>query len=50
MQKILVIEDDETIRMGLKYYLEQEEFVVIESDNGTVSLEVLKENLDTNIN
>ncbi|MEI3530492.1 MAG: response regulator transcription factor [Bacilli bacterium] len=49
MQKILVIEDDETIRMGLKYYLEQEEFVVIESDNGTVSLEVLKENLDTNI-
>lgn len=49
MQKILVIEDDETIRMGLKYYLEQEEFIVIESDNGTMSLEMLKENLDTNI-
>lgn len=49
MQKILVIEDDETIRMGLKYYLQQEEFIVIESDNGANSLKLLKENLDTNI-
>lgn len=49
MQKILVIEDDETIRMGLKYYLEQEEFVVIESDNGNLSLEILNKNLDTDI-
>ena len=31
--KILIIEDDETIRLGLKYYLEQESFEVIETDN-----------------
>ena len=32
--KILMIEDDEAIRTGLKYYLEQENFEVIETDNG----------------
>ena len=29
MDKILIIEDDETICLGLKYYLEQEGFKVI---------------------
>lgn len=33
MYKILVVEDDSSIRLGLKYYLEQEEFEVIEADS-----------------
>lgn len=49
MQKILVIEDDETIRMGLKYYLEQEDFTVIDCGEGKDSLEEIKKNLDINI-
>lgn len=39
--KILMIEDDEAIRTGLKYYLEQENFEVIETDNGKNSLKIL---------
>ena len=39
--KILMIEDDEAIRTGLKYYLEQENFEVIEIDNGKDSLKIL---------
>ena len=37
--KILMVEDDEAIRTGLKYYLEQENFIVIETDNGKDALE-----------
>ena len=33
MYKILVVEDDSSIRLGLKYYLEQEEFEVLEADS-----------------
>ena len=44
MNKILLIEDEEAIRIGLKYCLEQEKFVVYESENGSKSLEILKEN------
>lgn len=39
--KILMIEDDKAIRTGLKYYLEQENFEVIEIDNGKDSLKIL---------
>ena len=39
--KILMIEDDEAIRTGLKYYLEQENFEVIETDNGKDVLKIL---------
>ena len=39
--KILMIEDDEAIRTGLKYYLEQENFEVIETDNGKDRLKIL---------
>lgn len=42
--KILMVEDDETIRTGLKYYLEQENFEVIETDNGKNALKLYKEN------
>lgn len=40
-----MIEDDETIRLGLRYYLKQEEFEVIESEKceGTLNL-IQKEN------
>lgn len=31
MQKLLIVEDDETIRFGLKYYLEQEGFDVYQA-------------------
>lgn len=44
MNKILLIEDEEAIRIGLKYCLEQEKFAVYESENGSKSLEILKEN------
>lgn len=44
MNKILLIEDEEAIRIGLKYCLEQEKFVVYESENGSKSLEILNEN------
>lgn len=36
--KILIVEDDNTIRSGLKYCLEYEEYEVIESDSGIDSL------------
>ena len=44
MNKILLIEDEEAIRIGLKYCLEQEKFAVYESENRSKSLEILKEN------
>ncbi len=46
MNKVLIIEDDNSIREGLKYYLEQENFKVITSKNGVMALDVLKENMD----
>lgn len=42
--KILMIEDDEAIRTGLKYYLEQENFEVIETDNGKDALKYYHDN------
>ena len=42
--KILIIEDDETIRLGLKYYLEQESFEVIETDNCKDTINLLENN------
>lgn len=41
-----MIEDDETIRLGLKYYFEQEEFEVLESKNCKETLPLLKEKID----
>ncbi len=47
MNKLLIIEDDETIRMGLKYYLENELFEVIETAYLNEGLKLLKEtNID----
>ena len=41
-----MIEDDETIRLGLKYYFEQEEFYVLESKNCKETLPLLEQNID----
>lgn len=45
MGKILIVEDDESIRLGLKYYLEQENFETILSSN----IKEAKENLTHDI-
>ena len=42
MKKILIIEDDEAIRMGLNYYLKQEDFSTIESSTAQDALKYLK--------
>lgn len=47
--KVLIVEDDEAIRTGLKYYLEQENFEVLETDNGKDSLTYIKEEKDISI-
>lgn len=47
--KILIIEDDDTIRNGLKFYLEQENFTVIDADTATTALTLIENNLDLNI-
>ncbi len=39
---LLIIEDDKTIRLGLKYYLEQEGFKVIEASNCEESINLLE--------
>lgn len=43
MDKILIIEDDETICLGLKYYLEQEGFKVITTYKKDEVLEIIKD-------
>lgn len=44
MSKILMIEDDETIRLGLKYYLMQENFEVLENSKCKGTVELAREN------
>lgn len=43
MAKILIVEDDETIRLGLTYYLEQEEFEPLECSTCKECLEQLEQ-------
>ena len=49
MKKILIIEDDETIKIGLKYYLEQESFDVLLAGSGEEALTKIKNNMDIEI-
>lgn len=49
MKKILIIEDDETIKIGLKYYLEQESFDVFLATCKEEALKKLSNNLDMDI-
>ncbi|HPF83107.1 MAG TPA: response regulator transcription factor [Bacilli bacterium] len=46
MNKILIVEDDEAIRTGLKYYLEQESFDVLIAQTGKEAIEKINKNLD----
>ncbi|MCI8588241.1 MAG: response regulator transcription factor [Bacilli bacterium] len=46
MKRILIIEDDDVIRMGLNYYLKQESFDTLESSNARDALSILKENTE----
>lgn len=47
--KVLIIEDDDTIRNGLKFYLEQENFVVLDADTATKTINLIENNLDISI-
>lgn len=49
MDKILIIEDDETIKIGLKYYLEQESFEVILATTTEEAKEQVKKHMDTSL-
>lgn len=49
MKKILLVEDEESIRMGLKYCLQQEGFVVLEAASGRETLEQLDKEKDVNL-
>lgn len=42
---LLIVEDDSTIRYGLKYYLEQEGFNVLEASNVKETLSILNEDI-----
>lgn len=44
MEKILIVEDDETIRLGLKYYLNAENFETIEASKCNGVLDIIKNN------
>lgn len=43
---LLIIEDDEAIRMGLTYYLEQESFKVLEAKNAKIGLDLYDNDID----
>ena len=49
MDRVLIVEDDSAIREGLKFYLEQENYKVLVAKDGSTSLQILNDNLDTNI-
>lgn len=49
MKKILIIEDDDAIGTGLKYYLEGEDFTVILAHTGSTALETIQKEKDINL-
>lgn len=49
MKKILIIEDDDAIGTGLKYYLEGEDFTVILEPTGSTALETIQKEKDINL-
>lgn len=49
MKKILIIEDDDAIGTGLKYYLEGEGFTVILAPTGSTALETIQKEKDINL-
>ena len=49
MKKILIIEDDEAIKIGLKYYLEQESFDIVTAANGEEAIKEIENNMDISL-
>lgn len=49
MKKILIIEDDDAIGTGLKYYLEGEDFSVVLVPTGRTALETIQKEKDINL-
>ena len=49
MDKVLIIEDDRSIREGLQFYLEQENYEVVSAKDGSNAIDVLHKNIDTTI-
>ena len=49
MKKILIIEDDDAVGTGLKYYLEGEDFTVILAPTGSTALETIQKEKDINL-
>lgn len=46
MAKILIVEDDESIRLGLKYYLEQENFDTVLAENYAQAKQLFSNDID----
>lgn len=42
-EKILIVEDDNLLRLGLKVFLEKEEYIVVEATSGNKAIEILEE-------
>ena len=49
MKKILIVEDDDAISTGLKYYLEGEYFDIVLANNGAIALTELDKNNDISL-
>lgn len=49
MKKILIVEDEETIRLGLAYILKQEQFEVLLAADGLEAIDHVNENPDIDI-
>ncbi len=45
MQKIMIIEDEERVRLGIKYLLQAEGYETIEAVNGEAALKILEKNI-----
>lgn len=45
-ENILIVEDDEDIREGVRILLESEDYVIIEVENGRKAIEAVNENTD----
>ena len=49
MKKILIVEDDDAISTGLKYYLEGEGFNIVLANTGAIALTELNKNNDISL-
>ena len=49
MEKILIVDDSETIRSQLRALLEEEGYQILEAEDGTIGLELASSNDDINL-